>query len=1331
MLSSEFAEIALLGPIVEDVTDWVLLMDLNGRILWANRAWRDGLGYGSGDWELRDWRGFLEGPDPTVDSDLCAAAVARAKDSVQFTLRFVSKSGQPMAVDGQLAAKSIRPGREVLQALFRPHPAPIQCQPDCQKLASIAQHAESSVILTDEKGFIVWVNHGFTRSTGYSLTEAAGKKPGQLLQGPETDPATIARLRTSLHAGEGCLVDILNYRKDGSKYWSSIEIQPLFDDHHRLVNYMSIQRDITELRESDNALREQTILLEQKVAARTSDLEKTKRQFESLVEFAPDALFLSDPQGIIRLVNRRAECIFGWTREEMVGKAFETFVQDGLRQNRLQSNVHSGEVSSAPSPNRPINPGGLPLGLRKDGTRFPAEVSLGQLDSPEGRMLAAIVRDVTHVHKANSALREMEALYRRAISAANAVAYRLDHRSKQYLFIDQGIERLCGFAPEEITPELWNRISLKSIMLGEASGLTVQEALTLAHAGKLLHWRCDTLIRTKAGEDRWIAESSVEVQGADGRPMESIGILLDVTERKQAEEELRKFRAIADRATYGVAITSAEGILQYVNNAWAQFHGREPSELVGEHLSLFHNPSRMDRIRTLLQRIHEEGGFSAEEVWHQRRDGTEFLSLMSAVLIRASDGAPLYMAATCMDITESAQGRLRLRIQNEILEALAKSRPLIEVLELLCKLVESVHEQSVCTVMQLDERGILRLLAGPNVPASIRQLLDGVEPGSAAGSCANAAASGIPIFVSDTLTDPRWATSRSTAEATGIRSCWSIPIHDGERLFGTFAIGHLVRREADAHDRRLLTECARLAGIAVQRQHVQEELAESAAHFRALADSGTTLIWTSTADGACDYFNQPWLQFTGRTFQQELGHGWLTGVHPDDRSRISADIASNVGRRSPYSQRYRLQRHDGEYRFIEEHGTPRFNTKGEFIGFIGHCLDITERLAAERHMNRSQRLEAIGQLAGGIAHDLNNALAPILMTSSMMRLDYPGSCDLIDTVESSARRCADMVKQLLTFARGAEGERLLLQPKHLLSEMEKIIKGTFPKNIELRIVQTPHLWTVLGDATQLHQVLLNLCVNARDAMPNGGYLTIRAENLVADETFASTEPEAKPGRYIILEIADTGAGIPLELQDRIFEPFYTTKAPDKGTGLGLSTALGIIKGHGGLLRVYSEPGHGARFRILLPAAPDNALEFPLDQDQPDSTFTGKGLLVMVVDDEVNVRNAMGAVLSSMGFNVVLARDGTDALVCAAEKRYDLRMVITDLHMPQMGGIQFVRTLQRMVPEIPIIVASGRIDAKDEAELRSLGLQTLLSKPFTQETLTRALRQAFHGSGSSR
>ncbi len=258
--------------------------------------------------------------------------------------------------------------------------------------------------------------------------------------------------------------------------------------------------------------------------------------------------------------------------------------------------------------------------------------------------------------------------------------------------------------------------------------------------------------------------------------------------------------------------------------------------------------------------------------------------------------------------------------------------------------------------------------------------------------------------------------------------------------------------------------------------------------------------------------------------------------------------------------------------------------------------DLTELRRAQQQTLRAQRLESIGTLAGGVAHDLNNALAPILMATELLQEQYPDSTELIDTMASSAQRAANMVRQLLTFAKGVEGARLLIQPLHLFQEMEKIIKSTFPKNIELQVQCEPDLQTILGDATQLHQVLLNLCVNARDAMPEGGTLTLAAENAELDATGAAAIPDASPGRYVLWRVTDTGTGIPPEILERIFEPFFSTKDPTKGTGLGLSTATGIVKSHGGFIRVYSPGGlkiarppgepadRGTTFAVYLPAS---------------------------------------------------------------------------------------------------------------------------------------------------
>jgi PAS domain S-box-containing protein len=392
---------------------------------------------------------------------------------------------------------------------------------------------------------------------------------------------------------------------------------------------------------------------------------------------------------------------------------------------------------------------------------------------------------------------------------------------------------------------------------------------------------------------------------------------------------------------------------------------------------------------------------------------------------------------------------------------------------------------------------------------------------------------------------------------------------------------------------------------------------------------------------------------------------------------------------------------------------------GKPVGLASTERDITERLKNERVALRSQRLESIGTLAGGVAHDLNNSLAPIMMSGALLRRKYPGESQTLDMIESCAKRGADMVRQLLTFAKGAEGERVALQPDHLVKELERLMKGSFPKNIQLVVKCDPKLPLVLGDATQLQQVLLNLCVNARDAMPNGGTLTLEAQRVEVDATYASSVLDGKPGHYLMLRVLDTGTGIPPEIIDRIFDPFFTTKSPDKGTGLGLSTVMGIVKGHGGFLHVYSQPGKGSTFAVYLPAALEDG-----DTEhwaKAAAGFRGQGETVLFVDDEPDIRMVARGVLQHLNFKPLIAADGADGLIQVTQHRTELRVIITDLHMPHMDGLAFVREIRRMLPDIPIVLASGRMEAALAGEFKTLGVTNRLDKPFTEQQLAEALK----------
>lgn len=397
--------------------------------------------------------------------------------------------------------------------------------------------------------------------------------------------------------------------------------------------------------------------------------------------------------------------------------------------------------------------------------------------------------------------------------------------------------------------------------------------------------------------------------------------------------------------------------------------------------------------------------------------------------------------------------------------------------------------------------------------------------------------------------------------------------------------------------------------------------------------------------------------------------------------------------------------------------------------------DITEERQLERQFHRAQRLEAIGTLASGIAHDLNNILSPIIMAAGLLQSECENSPDalrMVNTIEASAVRGAGIVKQVLTFARGAEGERVLLQPKHLLGEITKIMAQTFPKNIEVVTHYPPDLWAVNGDATQLHQVLLNLCVNARDAIMaivptrNGPeparVLTVAAENTHIDQHFASMNAGAKFGPHVLIRVSDTGCGMSAEVQDRIFDPFFTTKEPGKGTGLGLATVLGIVKGHSGFLTVQSEVGKGTTFKLYVPAEVTEVVQ-PKTAAPAAWSIKGRGELILVVDDEPPIREALVKTLQSNGYRCYTAEDGSDALALYFTRRGEIDLVLTDLAMAQMDGIHLARSLRRIDPRVKIVVSSGHIQRDAAQELEALGVKIFIEKPYNAEKLLTSLRKA--------
>jgi PAS domain S-box-containing protein len=868
-------------------------------------------------------------------------------------------------------------------------------------------------------------------------------------------------------------------------------------------------------------------------------------------------------------------------------------------------------------------------------------------------------------NKGEAKLRESELSYRRLFEAAQDGILILDLETGCIADVNPYLVNLLGFSHSEMVGKTVGEMSpFRDVVSNQAILERLQKERYVRYE--------DLPLETKDGRHIAVEFVSNVYQVGEKRVIQCN--IRDITERKKTDRELDLLNTCVSHLSDLIVVTEAEPLdepgpkIVFVNEAFEKVTGYTPSETLGRNPRFLQgektDPFVLNEIRQALAR-HEP---IHRQIINYKKDGTEYWMDIDIVPIFDAQRKCTHFAAIERDVTETKklEARSRILVDSNAQGVLFydKNGGITGANDAFLHLVRRTREEL--------EAGLIDWVAltPPEYEHLDRRALDEIATN---GVCT-------PYEKEYLLKD-------------GSR----IPIIIGAASF------------KDNPDEGV----AFVLDIAKQKK--------SEARFRRLVDSNAQSVFFYHRNGEIADANDSFLKLVGYT-REDLEAGrinWINMTPPDyaERELVILKTLDTTGVFGPYEKEF--IRKDGS-RVPVLLGTAAFeDNPDEGVSFV---LDLTERKKLEQQFLRAQRMESIGTLAGGIAHDLNNILAPIMMSIELLKgmSDNPQAAQILATIEASARQGADIVRQVLSFARGMEGERIEIQPKHLLQDLENIIKSTFPKNIQMEFFHPNNIWTILGDPTQVHQILLNLCVNARDAMPTGGRLTVAVENCRLDEHYAAMSAEAKPGRYVQINVTDSGTGMPPDVIDKIFDPFFTTKEIGKGTGLGLSTVMAVVKSHEGIVNVYSEPGKGTTFKVYLPAVETSA-EGQKRITQRISVPRGNGETILVIDDEASILTITSQTLQAFGYKVLTATDGAEAVAIYAKHDAEIAVVLTDMMMPVMDGTATIRALARINPAVKIIAASGLNANGTVAKISEPNVKHFLTKPYTAGTLLTTVR----------
>jgi PAS domain S-box-containing protein len=1127
-----------------------------------------------------------------------------------------------------------------------------------------------------------------------------------------------------------------------------------------------------------------------------TELEALRLQSAALTS-AANAVSISDRDGTISWVNPAFTTLTGYKSAEAIGKNLRDLVKsdkqnsavyDNLRETILAGHIWHGEL----------------VNRRKDGSLYDEAQTVTPVRDASGEIahFISIKQDVTKAKTLETELKTLHARLHKAMEFSPAVHYTLKFEGDgvRQVYVSENLERLVGVAVNDATSNWW-RDSLHPDDRERVMAI-------LANVTKSDGYSMEYRIRHKSGAYIWVHDSSRVVRGSLGLPKELTGILLDITERKLADEKLKqseaKFRSVVEQSLFGIYIIQGNRFV-YVNEKFSQIFGYEKGEIVAfkSFIDLVGDKDRSLVTNNILKRLLGKIPVLQYDFLAKKKDGTPINVEVYGTNIEL-DGKPA-VVGSLLDITDSKRTEEKLRLFRALMD---QSTDSIEVIEPESGRFLDVSENALkergysreefLSLKVADLDPMLREADWPQRAESIR------AAGSLRGEGIHRRKDGTTfpmefnarwvhldrdyiVSVVRDISERKRADEMFIASELRYRRLFEtakdgILILDAEtgmvmdvnpflieklgfsreRFFGkriwelvffkdilanASAFKELQEKKFIRYDdKRLRTADGRQIDVEfvsnvylVGNQKVIQcnirdttELKRSERELREqneiILNAHEALMVVDLANkvslwnhGAEQLFGWTAAEALGQPPEKMLGSNYLETVDT---------LRSAVERDGFWSGEVKAQTRGGRKLILKARITQVRDAAGRPRARLNFLADITEEKLLERKFLEAQRLESIGMLASGIAHDLNNVLAPIMFGVPMLRqsLSAPRDLKILETIGKSTERGAGLVRQILGFVQSTTGEFLPIQMSHVVNDIVSVAEETFPKSIQIEHDVPADLCLVKCNPTQIHQALLNLCINARDAMPQGGTLRVAMADRRLDENEARLLPDARPGSWLVIEISDTGTGIAPEALAHVWDPFFTTKGPGKGTGLGLSSVRRIVALHDGFVTLDTQLGHGTTFRVFLPATAEISAD--MGAAPVSAPPEGDNELILVAEDDTLVRDDISAILSRHHYRVLSASDGVEAVEKFAAHSLELALVVVDVEMPRMDGAALARILAQLRSDLRLLAISGlSYDDLNSSRLEAARKLThsFLLKPFTAEALLKAVHSLLHPS----